>query len=272
MVDILDKHFNIYSLAGINAVVITLTLTAGNGLLFIETGLIHLIAIVFIVLAILRILYHRYTYDPILEKFIHASSFALLVFAGSHIIEYVSMMFLNRYQDAVFANVANFYLISTFSIIIGATYFTSIDYKKYSPFLRRLSYIVIAGFFLFSVFLFMNDKAISLDTEHLAPFLYAFALLVACAFSVSEIIKIRRLTPIMLGFTAYLSGALILIIVAILPNIFYEALADIGIPSYMSVYLSHFIFYAALSLFFLAFKHLSHLGGVYDELQANNIK
>lgn len=267
MANTLDRLFNAYSLALINIVIIALALTTGGGLFFFETGLVHLIALIFIALAVLRILYHHYTYDPILEKFVRASSFALLVFAGSHIIEYVSMMFLNRYQDSVFANVANFYLISTFLIIIGATYFSSIDYKRYSSYLRKMSYVFVFALFLFSLYLFTNDKAVVLDAQHAAPFLYAFMLLIAGALAAIEIMKIRRLTPIMRGFTTYLLGALILILIAILPNIFYDPLADAGIPTYMSLYISHFVFYAALSLFFLAFRQLSHLGGVYEDLK-----
>jgi hypothetical protein len=267
----LDRIFNGYVFIIINAVIIALALNVGGGLYFFETGLIHLIALIFIALAVLRIFYHHYTYDPILEKFVRASSFALLIFAGSHIIEYVSMMFLNRYADAVFANVANFYIISTFSIIIGATYFSSINHQTYALFLRRFSYAVIAVLLLFSLYLFANDRTLSLEMTSPAPYVYALILLVAGALAVIEIVKIRHLTPIMVGFTSYLLGALMLTLTAILPNIFYDALGAVGIPSYLSLYTSHFLFYAALSLFFLAFKKLSYLGGVYEDLKALDV-
>ncbi|MFA6519523.1 MAG: hypothetical protein WCT41_01715 [Candidatus Paceibacterota bacterium] len=271
MANTFDRFLNAYSLLIINLLIIVLALTVGGGLYFFETGLIHLIALIFIALAVLRIIYHHYTYDPILEKFVHASLFALIVFAGSHIIEYISMMFLNRYQDAVFANVGNFYLIGTFSIIIGATYFSGINHRTYASFLRMLSYAFIAGFFLFSVFLFANDRAIGLEVEDPAPFLYALMLVIAGVLAVIEIVKIRRLTPIMHGFTTYLLGGLVLLLIAILPNIFYDFLAIAGVPSYMSIYSSHFLFYAALSLFFLAFKKLSYMGGVYEDLKAVDV-
>jgi len=267
----LDRVCNAYSLLAINIIIIFLALTVGNGLFFFETGLIHLIALLFIALAVLRMFYHHYTYDPILEKFVHASLFAMFVFAGSHIIEYASMMFLNRYQDAVFANVANFYLISTFSIIIGATYFSGINHKTYATVLKSLSYLIVAGFFVFSLFLFANDRTISLEMNSPAPYVYALMLLVAGTLTVIEIVKIRRLTPIMQGFTTYLLGALVVVLIAILPNIFYDALGAIGIPSYLSIYSSHFLFYAALSLFFLAFKKMSYLGGVYEDLKALDV-
>ncbi|MDD3531533.1 MAG: hypothetical protein PHV99_03035 [Candidatus Pacebacteria bacterium] len=267
----LDRIFNGYSLLSINIVIIVLALTVGGGLYFFETGLIHLIALLFIALALLRMFYHHYTYDPILEKFVHASLFALLVFAGSHVIEYVSMMFLNRYVDAVFENVANFYLISTFAIIAGATHFSSINHKTYSSFLRKFSYAVIVGLFLLALFLLANDRAILLDTASGTSYAYAGMLAIAGALTSIEILRIRRLTPIMHGFTTYLLGALFTILVAILPNIFYEALGDAGVPSYVSIYASHFLFYAALSLFFLAFKKMAYLGGVYEDLKALDV-
>ncbi|MFZ3044195.1 MAG: hypothetical protein WA058_03790 [Minisyncoccia bacterium] len=271
MANALDKIFNKYSLIVINGVIIALVLTAGGGRYFFETGLIHLIALIFIALALLRIFFRHYTYDPILEKFVAASAFALFIFAGSHIIEYVSMMFLNRYQDAVFANVANFYLISTLSIIIGATYFSSIDYKAYSAYLRKTAIALVAGLLLASVYLLTHDKAISLEMVSIWPYVYAAALLGAGILATVEILKIRRLTPIMVGFTTYLLSALIAILLAILPNIFYDGLAVLGVPSYLSIYASHFLFYAALSLFFLAFEKLSYLGGVYEDLKAVDI-
>lgn len=269
MANTFDRFLNGYSLLIINIVIIALTLTVGEGLFFFETGLIHLIALIFIALAVLRIIYHHYTYDPILEKFVHASLFALIVFAGSHIIEYASMMFLDRYEDSIFANVANFYLIGTLSITVGATYFSGINHLSYAARLRKISIALIAALLAFSIFLLATDgRAISLETEDPAPYIYALFLIIAGVLAVIEIMKIRHLTPIMRGFTAYLLGGLILILVAILPNIFYELLEPFGIPNYASIYMSHFMFYGALSLFFLAFKKLSYMGGVYEDLKA----
>lgn len=271
MANTLDRYLNGYSLLAINALIIVLALTIGNGLFFFESGLIHLIALIFIGLSVLRIIYHHYTYDPILEKFVHASFFALFVFAGSHIIEYASMMFLNRYEDAVFANVANFYLIGTFAIIAGATHFSGINHPTYAGALRTISYVVIAGFFVFSLYLFVNDRSVVLDPQHASPFIYAGLLVIAGVLAGIEIMKIRRLTPVMRGFTSHLLGGLFLILVAILPNIFYDFLADAGIPSYQSIYASHFLFYGALSLFFLSFQKLSYMGGVYEDLKAIDV-
>lgn len=269
MANTLDRLFNTYSLVVINLGIIALALTMEGGQFFFRTGLIHLIALIFIGLAVLRILYHHYTYDPILEKFVHAALFALIVFAGSHIIEYTSMMLLDRYEDSVFANVANFYLIGILSVTAGATHFSSINHLGYAAFLRRLSYALIAALLVFSVFLLATDgRAVSLEADAAGPYVYALLLAVAGALAVIEIVKIRRLTPVMRGFTAYLLAGLVTILVAVLPNIFYELLEPLGIPSHASVYISHFLFYAALSLFFLAFEKLSYMGGVYEDLKA----
>lgn len=267
MADALDHIFNGYALIAINVLIVVLALTVGNGIYFLETGLIHLIALVFIGLAVLRIFFRHDTYDPVLEKFVRASLFALLIFAGSHIVEYVSMMVLTSYQDTVFANVANFYLIGIFSLIAGATYFSGFTHKTYAFYLRQSAYVCIGVLFLFSLYLSLYDSAISLEPDGAPPYLYAALILAAGTLAAIEIYKIRRLTHIMRGFTAYLLGALLLILAAILPNIFYDAFPAVGFPGVTSIYVSHFIFYAALSLLFLSFKKVSHLGGLYEDVQ-----
>ena len=55
MANTLDRFLNAYSLFIINLIIIGLALTVGGGLYFFETSLIHLIALIFIALAVLRI-------------------------------------------------------------------------------------------------------------------------------------------------------------------------------------------------------------------------
>lgn len=124
----LDKFFTPRSLLIINAAIILFSETMGN--LFLETGTIHFIAVLFIILAVSRIFIHYYTFDPVLEKFIHASSLALLFFAGSHFMEFLGYKLLNLPEDALFANVVNFYLISILFVIIGTELFLRIYYRR----------------------------------------------------------------------------------------------------------------------------------------------
>jgi hypothetical protein len=58
------------------------------------------------------------------------------------------------------------------------------------------------------------------------------------------------------------------IMLATLPYIFYDLLEmRWGVPMYQIMYLSHFFFYASLSLMFLAFGKITVLGGELEELK-----
>lgn len=71
----------------------------------------------------------------------------------------------------------------------------------------------------------------------------------------------------MSGFVNYLAISIGMVVFAALPNIFYELMEDkLNIPELQIIYLSHFTFYAALSIIFLAFGRLSNLAGVYKDL------
>jgi hypothetical protein len=70
----------------------------------------------------------------------------------------------------------------------------------------------------------------------------------------------------MKGFTAYLAMMCVLIAAAALHYVLYDILKDIGLPLVQIVYLSHFCFYAALSVLFLAFPRIVQKGGMYADL------
>lgn len=263
-----DKIFNFYSLLAINVAIIIGALTVGGGQLFFETGLIHIIALAFVALAVARIFLHYYTYDPVLEKYVHSALVALAVFAGSHIIEFISLVVLHRYEDAAFANVVNFYLVSILAVIIGASHFAEIRYAKITRLARKIAWVGVAVFLGLAAALIIDDSLISLDPENAAPFIYMVVLLAIGGLALFEILTIKDLTMVAAGFTNYLALSIVFIIIASLPNIFYEVLEHrLGVESYLAVYLSHFTFYIAISFLFLAFGRLSYLGGVYEDLK-----
>src|SRR3989344_6612019 len=103
---IIDKYLGLNFFLALNILIILLAQTVGNGTLFYRTGIIHIIAIGFVVLALIRAFFHYYTYDHILEKFIHSCLIAMFVFAISHLVEFFSFIVLHRYADSVYINVA----------------------------------------------------------------------------------------------------------------------------------------------------------------------
>lgn len=267
MPNILDRIFNPKSLILINIAIILAAEFAGNGLFFYETGLIHAVAILFIILAVSRFFYHIYTFDPIFEKLVHATIAASVVFAISHIFEYVSMMIFHSYKDATFANVVNFYLIGFILIAIGAESFLRIIGRR-STYIIKLFFIIIFAFTILIILFSINDKLISLEPDSLAPFLYAFLIIVVGAIGIGIVREIKKIVPISAGFSNYLLSSLALLIFAMIPYVFYEFIAErfhyYNIQNYQIIYVSHFVFFAALSFLFLAFTKLSW-GGIYAE-------
>src|SRR3989338_7394015 len=137
------------------------------------------------------------------------------------------MMVFKIYQGATFANVVNFYLISILTLAIGAELFLKVYRGRDARLIMLLSGIIAAILILIAAFL-INPELISLEPDSWMPFAYVLALF----------------------------------------GIFYEFLEEyLGIAGYQIIYFSHFAFYAALSLMFLAYAKLSYLGEFYEEIK-----
>ncbi len=267
MVEKLDKIFNPFSLIVINFLIIGAAELLGGGVLLYSSGAIHGIALFFIVLALSRVFLHYPSYDQFLEKFLHATLGALFVFATAHIVEFFSMRILHEYPDSTFSHVINLYIISMFLIIIGAEMFLR-RHDRGSMSLVRFLWAGIGFFVVLSVLIFVRKFEISLGTQSLMPWFYFGVVLMSFVLGFVKIWQIRRLVSIARGFIDYLLGSLFLIFIATLPNIFYEFIEEIfAVPEFQLVYVSHFTFYAALSIMFLAFGQLANLGGLYASVK-----
>lgn len=266
-----EKYLNTKFFIVLNILIIALAETIGGGTWFFASGTIHVIAISFVVLALVRTYAHYYTYDPILEKFVHACLAAMAVFAVSHLIEFFSFVVLKSYSDAVYINVANFYLASILLITIGAESFLRVLQGRSAALTRMLIAGIVALAFL-SISLLFNDELMSLEINSPVPYLYTFAVLAALGFCIYKVRRIKRLVDFMPGFVNYLLVSVALIGVAALISIYYEFFVDIfGFPEYQAIYLSHFAFYISLSSLYLAFGKTNHLGGMLQEVQEGRV-
>lgn len=264
---IIDRYLGFNFFLSLNVLIILLTETVGGGTLFFRLGIIHIIAISFVAFALVRVFFHYYTYDPILEKFIHACLAAMMIFAVSHIIEFVSFEILHSYADAIYVNVANFYLVSILVITIGAESFLRVLQGRPAHLIRTLmaSIIILS---LLSLSLLINDHLLSLEVTSTTPYIYTVATFTIIGLSLSKMWHIKKRVDFMPGFVNYISISIILIGLAILISVYYEYFITIfKFPEYQVVYFSHFAFYAALSFFFIAFSKVSHLGGMLEELK-----
>lgn len=264
---IVEKYLGLGFFLALNLLIIILTETIGGGTWFFETGIIHIIAIGFVVLTGVRVYSHYYTYDPILEKFIHACLIAMAVFAISHLVEFFSFVVLKNYSDAIYINVANFYLGSLLLITIGAESFIRV-LKGRSAALQRLLIAGIVILTALSASLLVNDTLLSLEMHSPVPYFYTVITVITLGLCLHKVRQIKRLVDFMPEFINYLLVSVILIGIATLVSIYYEFFVDLlRIAEYQAIYLSHFAFYASLSALYLAFGKTAHLGGMLEELQ-----
>lgn len=270
---LLDRIFNPLSLILINILIIIAAEFTGEGMFFMDTGLIHGIAILFIILAVSRIFFHYYTYDPFFEKIVHGVLGASIIFSISHIYEYASMNIYHTYKDSTFINAVNFYIIGFILIIIGTESFLRIPAHRSTRLIKILTAAISLFAILVIAFTIKSDWA-SLETDNPLPFIYAFLVLAIGTFGIFIIRKLKKMVPIAANFSNYLLASLLLIIFATVPYIFYEFIEEefyAYTNRYQIIYFSHFAFFAALSLLFLAFTKVSW-GGLYAEARQHEEK
>lgn len=240
--------------------VIILALTEWSGETFMDNGIIHVIALIFVMLALTRIFVPALIADKTVRRFVIAALIALILFALSHIVEFVSFVINAQYADAAFINVANFYMVSLCSIIIGVELILRSYYARPSGLLIAAS-VMIAFFGSLCAWFLIFPESASLEPTSLTPYLYIIGVLAVTGFAFVNLLETARIQEELSSFCHYLSVAVGLIALSALVNVLYEVLKDAaGLPDFQSVYLAHFAFYASLSVLFLSFGKplLSH--------------
>ena len=191
----------------------------------------------------------------------------MIIFSVSHLVELLGYVYFKIYTDAIFINVINFYIISMLAVTIGAEYFLRALKKG-----RAITVMVmgagVAVFFLLTILIFLNQISVSLEPSGATPYIYGLLVVTTPIFSINRLIKIKRHVSIMIGFVNYFIAAFTLITISALQYVFYDVLQGLGMPDFQIVYVSHFLFYGALTLMFLAFVRLANLKGVYVEIES----
>lgn len=268
MPTIFDRLLSFPVLIAVNVGIILATETVGGGVLFYETGIIHGIAVLFIVLAVSRLLAKHYLFDPELRILLRAALAAYAVFALSHFVEFASYALGGRhYTDAGFANVVNFYTISLLLLVYGAERVIGRYRGRASRLPQRIVLGLAAALAAATVLFLFRGEIVSFEPEE--PWPYGYAAMTAAVWSWAFLRWrfIRRIYP---WFNRFLDTVLLstfMIFLATLPNIFYEHLEGAGVEEMQSIYMSHFTFYAALSVMILAFTGVNRLGGLHKDLR-----
>lgn len=260
-----------YCLLLINIVIIIAAEFTGGGKLFFESGLIHGIALVFIISVAIVLSQQYYLADPILKKFVNSCLVAFVVFSASHITEFLGYRFFGAYGDHLFALALNFYLISLLVMISGSEIFL-LAYGGYQKSRRAMvsANIAIGALVLFSTLLFVRTSWISLEPDEFAPYLYMLAVLAVAVLLERRISALTKALSQLTPFFSLLRGMVIFVTAASCFYALYEIIVDyLGIPEYQIIYFSHFFFYGGMSLMFIAFQRLSTFsGGLIDDIKA----
>ena len=264
MKNYLEKFFNHWTLLFLNIlIIISVELT---GMFFMDSGLIHLIALFFIVLGATRIFVHYDVYDQYLKPLIHGGILVLLVFAISHILEYVSYAIFYVSYDIIAVNVVNLYLVGLLITSLSVEMFLG-RLKNGGRLLVPLFHLGIITFLVLTVSSLVNGAMVNLEVNGLGMFIYSSLVILVTLVCIGQLFRLRSRVTILVNFLNYFVASFALVSCSAMLYVLNEMLVRLGLPYFQMMYIGHFIFYAALSIMFLAYVKLSKLGGIYEDLK-----
>lgn len=259
----LEQVFNHWTLLFVNVAIIIFV--EATSMFFMRTGLIHLIAILFIALGISRIFVHYDVYDQYLKPLIHGGILTLLIFAVSHVLEYFSYSFLYLPYDAIAANVVNLYLAGLLIVVLSVEHFLK-RIEKEPKILSPVLYAGVSVSLALTVLFFFRSNLVRLTLANWQIYGYGLAVVVVAILGIRQLLRLRSHVTILVNFINYFLVSFVLISISAMLYVLNDFLGSAGVSYVQVMYVSHFLFYGALSLMFLAFVRISHLGGVYEGL------
>lgn len=149
---------------------------------------------------------------------------------------------------------------------LGAEYFIKKHNHKKAIVTYVISFFILAAL-VFIPFFMLRDDLPSLEPDEPMFAIYFVAVLATTIFTIIKLLNIRRLVSITREFINYLIATTALVGFSAIQNVAYDILEELGMPDHQIMYTSHFAFYGALSLMFLAFVRLANLPGIYSALQ-----
>lgn len=262
----LENLFTVPALLLINVIGILLTEFVGNGTFFAETGLVHGVAVLFIVLIIVSI-FTDYVYsDRILKGFLKIQFALTLLLGFAHVYEYFGTNVFILRDDVVELSMMATYLIWLIGTTLSFEFLFKIYYKKSYLFTVILSLVILAGLGILVFANLSNNFA-----DMLSPWLPKMVLGSTVVFAGLNAFYMRKIVGIMPIFkeTAKCAiPAMALVLLATFSEYFEStgALKDFGISATQNLYISHFLIYGALSLLLIAFSKLKKPAGIYAEM------
>lgn len=268
----LERVFSPRTLIAINVLLILVSQFWAGGDAFHDTGLVHIVAILFIALAVTRLFQDYGLYDPLIKRFVSAALIALLFFAASHIVEFIGIAVLDLPPETAIVSVFSVYIASILFLILGVQFVLRKAHRQSS--LYSWALVLVLSFLISSIVYVMvrpGAEFHSASAPGAALALFGIALILIVIFQIIGFAKIRKALPAIGAMQTHLIWASVFIVCSAVPTMLYqlfdEPLEHMGFDHVQTVYVSHYFFYAAASALYLAFGPLGRIGGIYKDLR-----
>lgn len=261
-----EKLFTLPVLIAVNLVGILATEFVGGGTYFEETGLVHSIAILFVVLIIIRIFTDYAFSDHILKGFLKIQLGFFLFLGTIHVYEYLGLYVLNINDVVVESTAVLAYLIWIIGNIFAIQWVLRI-YNKTSTNLVPIFGLVIALVASLIIGMHIFSSAIHEVPEWVHGTILTFVV-ASAIFSIWRLNQMKKIMPVFAEYARYANPAIVLVTLAVFSE-YSESegfLSIFGVSSTQNLYLSHFLIYAALSLLLIGFGKLKKPQGIYAEM------
>lgn len=261
-----EKLFTPYVLIALNVAIIFGAEFAGGGTYFAETGLVHAIAILFVVLIIVRIFSDYAFSDHILRGFLKIQLSFFLFLGLVHVYEYLGLHVYMLDEEVVELSAMASYLLWVLGLLLALEFVFRIYQKKSAMFMTVLSLLLVGGF----VGLIVANIS-SAVAESLPAWLPIVMLIAIVGFGIAGILLSRKIVgimPVFKEYSRYSVPAVILLILTAFAEYFESThyLNAFGISDVQNLYISHFLIYAALSILLIGFGKLKKPQGIYAEM------
>jgi hypothetical protein len=261
----LEKLLSPFSLLAINIVIIFAVEFVGGGLYFYDSGWIHGMAVLFVALASARV-FSTYSYkDPILRRLLNLSLVALFIFAMSHFAEFLSEGIFKEAEDQSFGDIINLYPSSLLLILAGTEYVLSMIHRR-SRLVAKIAPVLSVLFVFLTLFLLYahNPNFTSPKVNAVMAYLYLATVLLLSVFAIFDLKEIKNIQPLK-SFSIVMMWSIACIASTVVISALRGTFPDvIRVSDVQIVYITHFIFYASISLMCIAFSKIKPTG-IYAE-------
>lgn len=249
----------------LNVAIIASAQILGEGRLLYDTGVIRFIAVLFVILAAIRIFDHFFFSDPILRKIIRSALATTLLFASTHTLFYAAGFALDLTTATLTLSMINYYFAGLLILALGPAIALR-GYFKSSEMVNYVSMIFVAALPVLTAVLAETNQP--LQPTSFIFYLYLGITLIVGPFTLSRVLWVKKSFSPLKSFMLWMAWAVFFITLAAAINVLNVVMATrAGIPEYQVEYFHLYAFFIAVSIMFLAFDEVKGIGGVYQDIR-----